>query len=130
MGDSNCDGGLTNGHVLNKKLNTAGWGLFLIWIGIVLLTDAGRSIGFLGVGVITLGVQLARKYFGLKSDGFSVAVGFLFFFGAFWELLDIKLGFLPFICISAGAGFLVSMLVGKPSYSTNVKIHSTWPLER
>jgi hypothetical protein len=127
---SNRDQGLTNGHVLNKKLDAAGWGLFFIWIGIALFARVGWGMGLLGVGVITLGVQVARKYFSLKLEGFWVAVGFFFVLGGVWELLNVQLGLLPLLCIVAGVALLVSSLVGRPRDSTLCRLCSTRPLGR
>jgi len=61
-----------------RKLAAIGWGLFFIWVGVALFAHLGWGVGLLGVGIITLGVQATRKYFGLKLEGFWIAVGFLF----------------------------------------------------
>jgi hypothetical protein len=95
-----------------------GWGLFFIWTGIAVLSDLGWGWGLLGVGIITLGAQVARKYFGLKLEGFWVAVGFFFVLGGVWKLLDVQLGLLPVLCIAVGIILLVSTLVGKPRHSS------------
>ncbi|MBA4392767.1 MAG: hypothetical protein C0407_04350 [Desulfobacca sp.] len=47
---------------LNRKLDTVGWGLFFIWMGIALLAGLGWGVGFLGVGLIILGKLVAREY--------------------------------------------------------------------
>jgi hypothetical protein len=117
MKEKNDDQRMTNKGVLHKKLDAAGWSLFFIWIGIALLAHVGWGVGLLGVGIITLGVQAARKYFDLKLEGFWVAVGFLFVLGGFWKLMNVQLGLLPILCIVAGVALLVSMLVGKPGDS-------------
>lgn len=101
-----------NRRALNRKLEAAGWGLFFIWTGIAFLGDVGWGAGLLGVGILTLGIQAARKYFDLKLEGFWVAVGILFVMGGVWKLFNIQLGLLPILCIFAGSVLLVSMLVG------------------
>jgi len=113
MKEKNDDQRMTNKGVLHKKLDAAGWSLFFIWIGIALLAHVGWGVGLLGVGIITLGVQAARKYFDLDLEGFWVAVGILFVVGGFWKLMNVQLGLLPILCIFAGIALLVSMLVGK-----------------
>jgi hypothetical protein len=112
---------LMNNRVLRKKLDTAGWGLFFIWIGIALFAHVGWGVGLLGVGILILGTQVTRKYFGLKLDGFWVVVGFLFFLGGIWELLNVQLDLTPIICIIAGMALLVSVLVGKARNQTGGK---------
>jgi len=97
---------------LTGKLEAVGWGLFFIWMGVALFAHLGWGTGLLGVGIITLGVQAARKYFGLKLEGFWVAVGFLFVVGGVWKLFNIHLGLLPILCIVAGVALLGSRLVG------------------
>ena len=47
---------------LDRKLDTMGWGLFFIWMGIAVLADVGWGVGFLGVGLIILGALGAREY--------------------------------------------------------------------
>ncbi len=71
---------------LSRRLDAVGWGLFFIWMGIALLTHVGWGVGLLGVGIITLGCQAARRHYILKLEGFWVVVGLFFFFGGFWDL--------------------------------------------
>jgi len=89
-----------------------GWGFFFIWVGIALFAHVGWGTGLVGVGIITLGAQMARKYFGLKLEGFWVVVGFLFVLGGVWKLLNVQLGLVPILCIAAGVALLVSVLGG------------------
>ena len=96
---------------LTRKLDAIGWGLFFIWMGIALFGHLGWGVGLLGVGIITLGVQAARKYFELKLEGFWVAVGFLFVVGGFCRLVNVQLGLLPILCIVVGVALLVSTLI-------------------
>ena len=104
---------MTKRGSLNKKLDAAAWGLFFIWTGIAFLADVGWGAGLLGVGVITLGAQVTRRYFALKLEGFWVAVGFLFIAGGIWELFRVQFGFMPTLCIIAGFALLASIFVGR-----------------
>lgn len=99
---------------LTGKLDAAAWGVFFIWIGVVLLANLGWSVGLFGVGVITLGAQLARKYLGEELEGFWVLVGFLFLLGGIWELFSIRAGLVPILLIVAGALLLLSTLTARP----------------
>jgi hypothetical protein len=107
------DEGFTNKQVLHKKLDAVGWGLFFIWMGIAFLADVGWGRGLLGVGIITLGAQAARKYFGLKLEGFWLVIGFFFALGGVWAQHKIQFELWPILCVIAGSASLVSMLAGR-----------------
>ena len=92
------------------KLSTVGWSLFLIWVGIALLMKLDTSIGLLGVGVITLLVQGARKCFNLKLEGFWIVIGLLFVIGSLWEIYKPNLPLVPVLLILVGAALLVSAI--------------------
>jgi len=128
MGHNNQEQGSVNRHALTKKLSAISWGLFFIWVGISLITHVGWGMGLLGVGIITLGTQVARKYFGLKLEGFWVVVGFFFVLGGVWALLHVRLGLLPFLCVAVGVALLVSTLVGNPGDSVSPAQEGGHPL--
>ncbi len=100
-------------HHIAEKLVAGGWGLFFIWVGIAFLANIGMGIGLLGVGIITLGGQVARKYFKLKLERFYVVVGLLFLAGGIWELYTPKVSLVPILLIAAGCAMIVSILLGK-----------------
>ena len=113
MKEKNHDQRLTSEQVLHRRLDAAGWSLFLIWTGTAFLADVGWGPGLLGVGIITLGAQAARKYFGLRLEGFWIAVGFFFVGGGICKLFNVHLGLVPILCIVAGIALLVSIFVGR-----------------
>lgn len=92
------------------RLDAAAWGLFFIWVGVALVTNVGWGAGLLGVGVITLGVQVARRYFGLAAEGFWIVVGLLFVLGGLWELLGVQFSLAPIVSIVAGIALLLSAM--------------------
>ncbi len=108
-------------RALVKKLDAFGWGLFFIWIGIAFLADVGWGVGLLGIGVIALGAQGARKYFNLPVEQFGLVMGIVFVVWGAWKLLDIQLGrvpipggFLPILLILVGMVLVVSALWRTP----------------
>ncbi len=113
MKEKNYDQKLTNEQVLHRKLDAAGWSLFFIWTGIAFLADVGWGQGLLGVGIITLGAQAARKYFGLRLEGFWVVIGFFFALGGVWVLYKIQFELWPILCVIAGITLLVTTLAGR-----------------
>ena len=98
---------------LTRKLESIGWGLFFLWMGIALFGHIGWGVGLLGVGIITLGTQAARKYFELKLEGFWIGVGFFFVAGGIWKLFRVQIGLVPILCIIAGFALLVFTFVGR-----------------
>ncbi len=104
---------LTNTKIFSKRLDAVVWGLFFVWVGIAFLAHVGWATGLLGVGIITLGGQVMRKYFALRVEVFWVMVGFFFLLGGGWELIDVPFGLLPILCITGGLIILVSTLAGK-----------------
>ena len=130
MEERNHDQRSKNRHVLHKKLDAAGWGLFFIWVGIALFADVGWGAGLLGVGIIILGAQVARNYLGLKLEGFWVVAGFLFVLGGVWELFNVPIDLMPILCISAGVALLVSVLIRKPGDSQLCRLCRTRSLGR
>jgi len=92
------------------QLSTVGWSLFLIWVGIALLMKLDTSIGLLGVGIIILLVQGARKCFNLKLEVFWIVIGLLFVIGSLWEIYKPNLPLVPVLLIVVGAALLVSAI--------------------
>lgn len=92
------------------KLDAALWGLFFLWAGIVLVAGLGWGVGLLGVGLITLGGQAARRYLGLALEGFWLLVGVFFLLGGVWELLGLRFAVVPVLLIAIGITLLASAL--------------------
>ncbi len=99
---------------LEKRLEGAGWGLLFIWVGIALATGIGWGVALVGVGLIALGVQLARKLGGLPLDGFAVTVGAVFVVGGLWDIVNGSVGLVPLLCVGVGILLLVSAVSGRP----------------
>ena len=97
-----------------ERLDSVAWGLFFLWVGVALQTNLSWGIGLLGVGIIVLGAQTARKYMALTLETFWVVVGVLFVMGGIWELLSVRVAMIPVVCITAGVLLLVSALRRKP----------------
>ena len=104
---------MTEKSNLTDKVAAVGWGLFFIWIGIAWLMNVGTGVGLLGVGIITLGIQVVRKSFNLKLEDVWIVVGALFVISGLWELLQIKMDLVPILIIVAGLALLVSIFRGK-----------------
>ena len=89
------------------RIDSAGWGFFLVWVGISFLLDVGWGIGLLGVGILMLVMQVVRRSFGLAYEGFWLFVGGALTLAAVWELaaIDVSLG--PILLMGLGTAVLV-----------------------
>ena len=75
---------------LNKRLETAAWGLFLIMLGgFALVPDETipKGVWAIGVGLIMLGLNAARYFYKIKMSGFTTVLGILSLLGGITELL-------------------------------------------
>lgn len=80
----------SNKAALNKRLETAFWGLFLIMLGGQwLLRDSRLPNGLwdVGVGLILLGLNAARYFSGLRMSGFTTFLGILSLVGGFAQMI-------------------------------------------
>jgi len=65
---------------LNKRLETMGWGLFLIMLGgfsFVPHEQVPAGYWSIGLGIIMLGLNAARYYNGIKMSGFTTFLGLI-----------------------------------------------------
>lgn len=75
---------------LNKRLETVAWGLFLIMLGGFMFVPHELVSGgswSIGVGLIMLGLNGARYFYGLKMSGFTTFLGILSLITGTAELL-------------------------------------------
>lgn len=97
-----------------KRVEGLAWGLFFVWMGVVLLEELGWGIGLLGVGILIFAGQIARRWVAESFETFWLMVGALFVLGGAWTLLGVRVSLLPIVFILAGAALLVSAIVAKP----------------
>lgn len=74
---------------LNKRLETAFWGLFLIMLGCQWLLPKGtlpNGLSSIGVGLLFLGLNAARYFNGLRMSGFTTFLGILALVGGIGEM--------------------------------------------
>jgi hypothetical protein len=95
---------------LNGRLEAMGWGLFLIMIGGFMLIPGDqipRGVWSVGVGLILLGLNAARYYYGLKLSGFTTFLGLLALLGGLAQLMGFDELEGAFLFIILGAYFLL-----------------------
>ena len=106
-----------------KKVEALAWGFFFIWVGVVMLAELGWGVGLLGIGILILGGQLARKWIALNFELFWLVVGTFFALGGIWVLLGVRVSLIPIVSILAGVALLLSALVGKPKHEKPTKVN-------
>lgn len=91
---------------LNKRLETAFWGLFLIILGgwaLVPGETIPKGAWSIGVGLLMLGLNLTRYLNGIRMSGFTTVLGILALVGGIAEFLGWKSLDGAFILIILGA---------------------------
>ncbi len=78
---------------LNKRLETAGWGLFLILLGGFMFipdTTISKGVWSIAIGLLFLGLNAARYFNGIRMSGFTTFLGILSLIGGIVQLLGWK----------------------------------------
>jgi hypothetical protein len=95
---------------LNKRLETIGWGAFLILLGgFALVPGDTLSKGWwsIGIGIILLGLNGARYMNGIRMSGFTTIIGVLSLLGGVVQLAGWKSMDGAFFLIILGAYLLL-----------------------
>jgi len=98
---------------LNNRLEAIGWGLFLIMIGgLWLVPDAMVPAGswLIGVGLIMLGLNVARYFFGIKLSWFTIILGFLALASGLGDFLGFDLPLVPIVLILIGLSIIFNLI--------------------
>jgi hypothetical protein len=93
QGGQTEDAPLSEKALLNKRLETIGWGLFLIMLGgftLVPYEVVPKGLWSIGVGVIMLGLNATRYYFKIKMSGFTTFLGVISLVSGVTQLLGMN----------------------------------------
>src|SRR4030042_4461816 len=83
-------------HTLNRNFEAIAWGALFIWWGITALVPSlPKGTTALGIGLILIAVNVARRLSGLPISGFSTTIGVLALGGGGLGLAGVLLS-LPF----------------------------------
>jgi hypothetical protein len=91
---------------LNKRLESVAWGLFLVMLGgFALVPDdtIPKGVWSIGIGVIMLGLNIARYFYKIRMSGFTTVLGILSLVGGIIELLGITSLDAALLLITLGA---------------------------
>lgn len=103
-------------RALNKRLETIGWGLFLIMLGGLFLVPESvvrEGIWSVGVGLILLGLNAARYYFKIKMSTGTTILGILALASGVGDLLGVELPLFEVLLIVVGLNMIYKVIVGQ-----------------
>ncbi len=95
-----------------KRLASATWGAFFLWLGACFVAALSWSIALIGIAVIIWLAQALRVAMKLGTQGLQIAVGLLLAAAGLWDLFAIPVPFVPVVFIAAGAALLLAAIVG------------------
>ena len=79
----------------------------VFYVGRHCLAEVSVAVGLLGVAAITLGMQGARKIYGVPVEGFWVLIGLGFAVAGLWQWFDFGKPFAPVVLIAIGLALFV-----------------------
>ena len=80
---------------VNRNFEAIAWGALFIWWGITALVTLPEGIGAIGIGLILIGANIARRLSGVAISGFSTMLGILALVWGGLELIGVLVS-LPF----------------------------------
>lgn len=101
---------------LDQQLETIGWGLFLVLIGVMWLLPAAQvpqEIWLIGAAAIMLGLNAIRYLNGIKTSRFTMSLGFLALAAGLGSLFGLKLPILAIVLIFVGGSIILKALFRK-----------------
>ena len=98
---------------LSRRLDSIGWALFLIWVGVAFIADLGWGWGMVGMAIIVLGESAFRWSRDLTVSGLWVAIGSVFLAAGLWHLFEVPWPLAPLILIGCGLVVLWGAFKGR-----------------
>jgi flagellar biosynthesis protein FliQ len=112
---------------LNQRYEIVAWGALFILLGTInLIPGAPSGTGVLGIGIILLGLNLARYLSKIPANGFTITLGViaavlggaLYLLHALLRIQQFELPFFPVLLVVIGVIFLVRSATGMKSATT------------
>ncbi len=97
----------------SRQIDAVAWALFLIWIGVAVLSNVGWGWGLVGISLIMLCAQAVLWLRTNTFDFFSVACGLVLLAGGVSALLGLTWSIAPVLLILLGATMLWSAVFGE-----------------
>jgi hypothetical protein len=99
---------------LGKRLEEIAWALFLIMSGALWLAPKAwvpEGTWLAGFGLILLGLNAARRLYGLKLEGFGLVVGLAAFAAGIGRMLGRDLPFVAILLILVGLAMTIKAFI-------------------
>jgi len=96
---------------LNHRLETVGWGLFLIMLGgFALAKDIPEGTWLVGAGLIMLGINAIRLLLGIRASWFTLILGTIALLSGLGSVFGIDIPVGPLLIILIGLAIVVRAL--------------------
>jgi hypothetical protein len=93
---------------LNKRLETVGWGLFLIMIGgLAFVKGVPEGTWLIGAGLIMLGLNAVRLVLGIRASWFTLILGTIALLSGIGQVLGVDIPVWPVLLILIGLAVIV-----------------------
>lgn len=102
------------GSTFGRAIDSIGWALFFMWVGIVLLTNLSWTASLIGTAAIILAVQATLFFRGERLDAFMAAVGVVLLIGAATDMYGSVWSLFPALLIVIGIAMLADTLRSRP----------------
>ena len=99
-----------NGSDLGHSIDSIGWALFFMWIGIVLLANLSWTMSLVGTALIVLAVQATLLARGERLDVFMAAMGVVLLIGAVSDIYGSVWSLFPALLVALGIVMFVDAL--------------------
>jgi hypothetical protein len=98
---------------LNSKLEGIAWGVFIILIGCVWLSESTLDLDLsgvvaIGIGVIWLALNYARSQLGIKTSTFTIVLGLVAIIYGFAQRFIGEIELIAVIAIAVGIYFIIA----------------------
>lgn len=94
-----------------RKLDAIAWAIFFIWLGITMLAEIPWGWFLVGVGVLILATQLARRQMSTPVEAFWVVCGAVLLVAGLWNVLALPWPLAPMLLILFGAALLARAVI-------------------
>jgi hypothetical protein len=96
---------------LNRRLETIGWGLFLIMIGgFALVKGVPEGTWLIGAGLIMLGLNAVRLMVGIRASWFTLILGTIALLSGLGSVLGVDIPVGPVLIVLIGLAIIVRAL--------------------
>lgn len=98
-------------QALNRRLEAIAWGLFFVMIGglgLVPNQQVPEGTWLIGTGVIMLGLNAARAFYGIRMSGFTNFLGIVAILAGVSAFLGVQFPFFPVLLILIGAHIILA----------------------